>query len=278
MEILKIVSSGNVKKAVFRLDDGYTIETSFEYPFWICLSTQVGCPNNCKFCMSGSNGFIRNLSSKEMLMQIQACIEYSIEKYIPQKGFFQISFSGMGEPLYNAPEVFKCIEILQTQANVDICITTSGIVSELQKYITTIPKKIGLDISVHSFISKKRASIMPIENIFPICDVLDEVLQLSEYFKWIHIDYMMLKDFNDSDEDLNIMIETLREKSLSVELKKYNRSSINDHFEGSDDSTLKKFSLKLNHSGIYTYIEENVGLEIGAGCGQLLWDYKNTLE
>ena len=270
MRIVKSVKDIDCIKNIAELDDGYYIEYCFKYPFWICVTTQVGCPIGCKFCYSGKNGLKRNLRFDEMLYQVESAIEMSTkEKKIP---FLTISFTGMGEPLLNTDNVIKMSNYAIENYNCKILLTTTGIIEELQKMVF-LREKIYLDISVHSLNHQTREQLIPFEKINPISNTISYVCKNRKRFEKVTLDYMLLGGVNDSDNDIEMIIENIRGKDVCVELKKYNRHTREDYYMQPDEQKFSYFYSRLQSEGIQVTIEQNVGLNIKAGCGQLVWDF-----
>ena len=138
----------------------------------LCVSSQVGCKMNCLFCMTGKQGFTKNLSANEILNQIQSLPE--VEKLT------NIVFMGMGEPLDNVTELFKVLEILTASYGYAwspkrITVSTIGVPKGLKRFLDE--SDCHLAVSLHSPYSAERLSIMPVEKAFPAREVLDIIKQ-----------------------------------------------------------------------------------------------------
>lgn len=272
MKILKTYENLDCTKMLIQLQDKYVIENCFKFPFWMCITTQVGCPVGCKFCHSGKHGFRRNLTKDEMLAQIELAIKHSIGLDSSEVMFSSVSFTGMGEPLLNIDAVLNTIRAIQHNSNIDISLTTTGIPHNLQK-IFFAPQKISIDISAHAMFHKKRSQLIPAEIKYPLNNTLKFLLKYKNRFNKITIDYLLLSGINDTPDDLVKISELLKDTGFAIELKKYNRISNDDPFERSEDKVFEIFADYLLKNGINVTIEENVGTEFGAGCGQLVWSY-----
>ncbi len=270
MKIVKSFRDNDCTKNVVELNDGYHIEYCFKYPFWICVTTQVGCPVGCKFCYSGRMGYIRNLSVEEMRFQIENAISQSVKD--KRSPFLTISFTGMGEPLLNIDNLIVLSNELMDNSNSTLSVTTTGIPSNMQK-LFFLRRKISLDISVHSLRHDVRKKLIPFEKQYPILDTLDFVAKYKKRFKNITLDYMLLDDINDAEEDLYALIERMDGMDIAVELKIYNCHGSDDAFHQSTEEKFERFFRELKKRNIMVTVEKNVGLNIKAGCGQLVWDY-----
>lgn len=270
MRIVKSFKDKDCIKNIAELDDGYLIEYCFKYPFWICITTQVGCPVGCKFCYSGKAGLKRNLTYEEMLFQIESAVAISTkEKKYP---FLTISFTGMGEPLLNVNNVLKMANYASDNYKCKILLTTTGAIKELQKMFF-LKNKLYLDLSVHSLNPQIREQLIPFERKNPILETLKFVGKYRKYFKKVVLDYLLLDGINDFDKDIDLIVENIKGKDICVELKRYNKHIEEDVFNQSNESRFVAFYNKLREEGLQVTIEKNVGLNIKAGCGQLVWDF-----
>lgn len=178
----------------------------------------------------------------------------------------------MGEPLMNIDNIVNIANYLMDNTNSKISLTTTGNQIGLQR-LAFLRKKISLDISVHSLKHEVRKFLIPAEKTYNIDDILNNVFKMNKYFEKITLDYMLLEDINDKDDDLDMLIKRTKGKNIGIELKRYNKYSEDDCFRQSKNDKFKKFHKELIANGIFVTVEENVGLNIKAGCGQLVWDY-----
>lgn len=274
MKVVDIYENNDCTKLIFELDDGYLIENCFKYPFWLCITTQVGCPVGCLFCKSGSMGFKRNLNVSELMEQIKLSLVYAVGALDFKLMFINSSFTGMGEPLLNIENVIKVINELQINSDTNISITTTGIVKNIEK-LFFVRKKIALDISLHSFDNETRGTLIPYEKTNPINETIVYVLKHKNRFNKITFDYMLLKGINDTEKDLYTLISKFSDKNVNIELKKYNKYFENDLYEMANKNIFEKFYHRIRDNNINVSIEKNVGLELNAGCGQLVWSKYN---
>lgn len=276
MKIIQSFSEVNCTKLLLELEDGNIIENCFHYPVWICVSTQVGCAVGCGFCRSGSKGLKRNLTYKEIMDQIKLSIIFAVKKFNYSLMFINVSFTGMGEPLHNIDNVRTTIDTIQANCkNSLINLTTTGNLSSLEK-LTDLQYPISLDISMHFLREELRQKYIPAEYRNPLKKTIQYVLENKEKFKDVTFDYLLFKNINDTDEDLNILVSTFNGREVAIELKKYNRAGEYDIFEPSTSSVFEKFYETLENHNIICYVEESEGQKIGAGCGQLVWEYEKV--
>ncbi|MDR0630711.1 MAG: 23S rRNA (adenine(2503)-C(2))-methyltransferase RlmN [Holosporales bacterium] len=269
VNILKSVDG--TLKFLLELFDNQTIETVLipeENRNTICLSSQIGCPLGCRFCNTGHNGFIRNLSTEEILSQFLIAKEY-----LNNERLSNIVFMGMGEPLLNHNNVLKAIDnlMLDEQEGVSrrkITISTSGIADVLK----TISKdlKCRLAISLHAPHDDIRSLIMPINNKFKIKDIMNACAEYSKYHKYLKItfEYLLLKNINDSAEHAHNLLELLKGFNCKINLLRFNAWN-GCNFEESPIKNVKTFANILEKGGLVSPIRARRGEDIMGACGQL---------
>ena len=270
-EILKKQESkdGTIKY-LFDVLDGNAIETvlmSYHHGYSICVSSQIGCKMGCKFCASTGINFIRNLSSGEIVEQILA---------VEQDAGVRISnvvFMGIGEPLDNYDNVINAIHIINNQKGLSIgarhiSISTSGLVPKIYKLAKeNIP--CTLSISLHATTNEKRSKMMPVNNSYPI----EELIEACKYYlektnRRISFEYALAKDNNDNIEDAKGLIKLLKGMLCHVNLIPINKIE-NGKFTKSSNENIIKFRDYLNEHGIVATIRRELGSDIEAACGQL---------
>lgn len=235
----------------------------------ICMPSQIGCTCGCKFC-----GLANSTSAKPLdctfMMDI---ISYSINKAreIDNKSKIQISFMGQGEPFLNFDNVIKIIDNPQVNEHVDVFgISTVGIVDGLKK-IQKYPQllnKIKLQISLHSTKQSCRELIIPFSKNNKIENILNEAEKISCISQNdICLNYILFRDLNDTDEDLENLILLCKNKPFYIKLSNYN--NVNNNLIGSQETKYQFFYNTLTQNGIKTKLFSSVGQNIGSGCGQL---------
>lgn len=258
------------KKYLFLLEDGNIIESvamKYEHGYTICISTQVGCRMGCKFCASTKGGLIRNLYPSEMANQI-----YSIEEDLNIR-ISNIVLMGSGEPLDNYENVIKFFHIIHHEKghNIsfrNITLSTCGIVPRIYDLANEgIP--VTLSISLHSPFDDIRQDIMPIAKRYSI----KEIIEACKYYydktrRRITIEYTLVEDVNDRDEDLTELCKWLKDLNCHVNLIPLNPIKEFDRRRANSKS-IEKFSRVLNKKGIPTTIRREMGSDINAACGQL---------
>lgn len=258
------------KKYVIKFEDGNIVESVFlKYKFGntACISSQVGCKMGCHFCASTKNGFIRNLTSAEMLKQI-----YLIQNDTKEK-ISNVVIMGSGEPLENYDNIVRFLDIINDEKGQNISmrkitLSTSGIVPNIYKLADeNIP--ITLAISLHAPTQEKREQIMPIARKYQLPDVL----KACDYYvkttgRRLTFEYIMIKGFNDSQEDAIILSKILKNKLANVNLIPCNYVK-EANTKPSGDLDIMKFKKVLADNGINATVRRELGSDINAACGQL---------
>lgn len=268
--VRKLESVDGTKKYLFDVGDGNLIESvlmSYHHGYTICVSSQIGCKMGCKFCASTGIPFSRNLESGEIVEQILA-IEKDSEVRISN-----IVFMGIGEPLDNFDYVMKAIEILNNPKGLNIgarhiSISTSGIVPKIYE-LADRKMQCTLSVSLHSSNNKKRSSMMPINDAYPI----EELIKACKYYikatnKRISFEYALAKDNNDNLDDAKELAKLLKGMLAHVNLIPINKIEDGAYTKSSNENIIK-FRDYLNDAGIVATIRRELGSDIDAACGQL---------
>ena len=263
-------SSDGTKKYLFDILDGNAIETvlmSYHHGYSLCVSSQVGCKMGCKFCASTGIQFARNLTSGEIVEQILA---------VEQDNNIRISnivFMGIGEPLDNYDNVVNAIRIINNQKGINIgarhiSISTSGLVPKIYQ-LAEENIQCTLSISLHATTNEKRSSMMPINNRYPIEELLKACKDyINKTNRRISFEYALAKDNNDNLEDAKRLVHLLKGMICHVNLIPINKIE-NGEFTKSTNENIIKFRDYLNDHGIVATIRRELGSDIDAACGQL---------
>ena len=254
-------------KYLFDVLDGNAIETvlmKYHYGYSICVSSQIGCKMGCKFCASTGINFVRSLSSGEIVEQILA---------VEQDQNIRISnvvFMGIGEPLDNYDNVVRAIRIINNQKGLSIgarhiSISTSGLVPNIYR-LAKENIQCTLSISLHATNNKKRSSMMPVNDAYPIEELIKAC---KEYIKItnrrISFEYALAKDNNDNKEDAKELVKLLHGMLCHVNLIPINKIE-NGKFDKSSNENIMKFRDYLNDHGIVATIRRELGSDIDAAC------------
>lgn len=267
---VKQVSSDGTIKYLVEYPDGECVETVLmrfdnRANLTACVSSQVGCAVNCSFCATGKRGFIRNLTYKEIIEQVLV-----IQRDTGLK-VTNIVFMGQGEPLLNLDNVIKALNIFNNDFQIGarrITISTSGIIPKIQE-LANLNLQSTLAVSLHASNHELRAKLMPLENKYRMDDLKTALLDYIEKTgRRITIEYIMIKDFNDTLDCAKELAIYLKNVKCNVNLIPYN--SVNDTiYKKSLNDNIMKFKYILEHSGKKVTVRLERGADIDAACGQL---------
>lgn len=266
-------SSDGTVKLLLELFDGKKIECVYipqRKRITLCISTQVGCPLGCTFCLTGRGGFFRNLEAMEIISQILV-----LEKKFSLFGkSYNIVFMGMGEPLLNFSNLKKALSIITDGEGLAISrrritISTVGIKEKFEEYLQDLSMPL-LAVSLHSAIQEKRDKIIPSKSVLPLKD-LRILLQRSSRRNRepISIEYVVLKDFNDMKEDIEALVSFCKGLKVKVNLINFNEHPLLK-FKSAKEKEMIKIQDVLSENRISTTIRKSRGADINAACGQLL--------
>lgn len=262
-------------KCAFSLHDGGVIEGVLiptEKRMTACVSSQVGCSLDCKFCATGYLKRMRNLSAAEIYDQVVLLNKESTERY--GKPLSNIVFMGMGEPLLNYKEVMQSIDHLcgthgLAMSPSRITVSTAGIVKMIYK-MADEGARFNLALSLHAANDAKRSAIMPINDTNPLSD-------LSKALRYYHgktggqitLEYAVMNDTNDGQKEAQELIAFAQKiPKVKVNLIEYNPIDLAS-FKSPGMATIDTFAQHLKRHGVLTVIRRSRGKDIDAACGQL---------
>ena len=267
----KLVSKDGTIKYLLELPDGNTIETvlmSFDNRpnLTACVSSQVGCAVGCCFCATGSRGFIRNLSAREIVDQVLT-IQRDTGLDVTN-----IVYMGQGEPLLNFDNVVKSLNIINLEIEIGIrriTLSTSGIVPQIYRLADEVNRQLTLALSLHAPNSELREKLIPIEKKYP----LDEVIKALEYFtkktsKRVTIEYVLIDNINDSEAHARELNRLLKDLHYNINLIPYNPVH-RDDFKKPSIQRINYFKQILEQSKRKVTVRLERGADILAACGQL---------
>ena len=266
-------SDGTIKNAV-RLHDGLVVESVLiptENRTTACVSSQVGCSLDCRFCATARLKRMRNLNPDEIYDQVVA-IDNESRLYF-DRPLSNIVFMGMGEPLMNYNNVLKAIDKITSPEGLGmspkrIVVSTSG-VPKIIKKMADEEVKFGLAVSLHSAIDEVRTSIMPFNSTFPLKD-LREALEYwySKTKNRITYEYVVWKGINDTQEAADALVKFCKFTPSKVNIIEYN--PIDDgEFQQAHSSAVEMYQNTLERNGITVTVRRSRGKDIDAACGQL---------
>lgn len=235
----------------------------------LCVSSQAGCRMNCTFCMTARGGWGYNLSSGEILNQIES---------LPERDrLTNIVFMGMGEPLDNYDSVMQAIEAMTSPwgygwSPTRITLSTVGITPKLKLFMEQ--SKVHLAVSLHNPFDDERAAMMPAQKAYPIAKTIE---MLRQYDFWgqrrLSFEYIMFEGVNDTDRHLEELIKLLSGLHCRMNLIRFHQIP-DSPLRGSSMGVIKRFNGALNNAGIITTTRGSRGEDIFAACGMLAGDKK----
>ncbi|BEP28105.1 dual-specificity RNA methyltransferase RlmN [Helicovermis profundi] len=269
---LKVLSSENdgTKKYLFKLNDGNIIESvlmRYKHGNTVCVSTQIGCKMGCTFCASTIGGMVRNLTAGEIIGQIFA-IQNDIKERVSN-----IVLMGSGEPLDNYDEVIKFLRLVNHPKGLNIgmrsiTLSTSGIAPKIKK-LADLNLQLTLAISLHAPNDDLRSSTMPINNKYPI----KELIEACKYYidttgRRVTFEYALIENVNDNDLTAQELGKLLKGMLCHVNLIPINAVKERG-FKPTQNKNIVNFKKTLEKYGITVTIRRELGSDINAACGQL---------
>ncbi len=266
-------SDGTIKNAV-KLHDGLTVESVLiptATRTTACVSSQVGCSLDCKFCATAKLKRMRNLNPDEIYDQVVAIDRES--RLYHDRPLSNIVFMGMGEPLMNYNNVLKSIEKITSTDGLGmspkrITVSTSGVPKMIKK-LADDEVKFNLAVSLHSAIDEKRTKIMPFNEHFPLEDLKDALVHwYAKTGKPVTYEYVVWQDINDTKEDVDALVSFCKAIPSKVNLIEYN--PIDDgYFQQANNTAIDLYVNTLERHNITVTVRRSRGKDIDAACGQL---------
>ena len=266
------VSADGTVKFGFTLHDSRMIESVLipeEDRNTICVSSHVGCAMGCTFCLTGTMGFIRNLTTAEIVNQVCAVRDYMLANNTGQ--LTNIVFMGMGEPLANLENLIDSISLLTEQRGLDfsnrrITVSTCGLVPQMIKLGENTD--VNLAISLHAPDDATRSKIMPVNDRYPIAELLEGCRRFPHKKRQrIMFEYTMLEGINDSDAQARQLVRLLRDIPCKLNLLSMNETG--GAYSSPKRDRVLAFQKILRDNGLTAFIRRSRGSDISAACGQL---------
>jgi len=270
------VSSDGTRKFLFRLHDGKSVETVL-IPMvggrsTLCISTQVGCAMHCSFCLTGTFGLERNLTTSEIVNQV-----YTVRK---EHSVDNIVMMGMGEPLHNLDNVVDALKILYVASGFDyssrkVTLSTSGLVPEMRELGHRI--KVNLAVSLNATTDAVRDELMPINRRYPLSELMEACRRYPHApHQRITFEYILIQGINDSLADAKRLVKLLHGVKAKVNLIPFNEHS-GSPFKTPDEDSIRAFQTYLLERQIVAIRRASKGQDISAACGQLKGKLENKL-
>jgi 23S rRNA (adenine2503-C2)-methyltransferase len=282
--VTQSVSADSTTKYLFKLNDDLAIESVLipstkqsleeEKRLTLCVSTQVGCPLDCKFCATGTMGFTRNLTAGEIVDQVIQ-VQRKSEKRITN-----LVYMGMGEPMLNYENVMKSVDIINDDSGLNIgarhiTISTAGYADKIRQ-LADEERHVKLALSLHSLDNDKRTKLMPITKKFSV----DELIKALDYYyhktrRRPTFEYILFDGFNDTAADIKLFVKLSRRIPCKVNLIPFHSiefmhpSGIGASLKPTPAPRIEAFADALRKSDITVMVRGSSGQDINAACGQL---------
>ena len=270
-------SLDGTRKWLFELDDGNRIESVYipeTDRATLCISSQVGCALNCSFCSTATQGFNRNLTTAEIIAQI-----WEVNRLLRADNGVPVSnvvFMGMGEPLLNFDNVLRAVRLMQDDfayslSKRRVTLSTAGVVPGLRRLGEV--SDISLALSLHAPDDELRTELVPLNRKYAIDEVLAACRDyVGEGRRRVTIEYVMLKDVNDSDQQAKALARLLKDVPSKINLIPFNPFP-QTRYQRSSAQRIDRFRDILHKAGIVTITRKTRGDDIDAACGQLAGDF-----
>ena len=252
-------------KALFRTADGHPVETVLmryrDGRRSLCLSSQSGCPLTCTFCATGAMRFGRNLTASEIVDQ---ALHFRRSETVNHAVYM-----GMGEPFLNVDNVLASARRLPDLGITPrrTTISTVGWMPGLRRFVDEVEQPIRLALSLHAADSSKRSELMPVNDRYPLEDVLAECRRYVDLRRRkVFVEYVMLAGVNDTPVHASALASVLDSRSFKVNLIPYNPTG---RYDGSSRETIERFKTVLERARIPATVRLTRGRDIEAACGQL---------
>lgn len=260
-------SADGTKKYLFTAPGGKFIESAYipeSERATLCVSTQVGCKMGCLFCATGRQGFQGQLDPGAIVNQFLS---------LPERDrITNIVYMGMGEPMDNPEGTFGSLELLTSPKAIGmsskrITVSTVGLPGPLQTYLEKFDSHLA--ISIHSPFDEERRSLMPVQRVHPIADIIDLLKKYKfDDHRRLSFEYIMFADVNDSLVHARELVRIVNGLNCRVNLIHYHSVPGND-LQGADRPVMEAFQNLLKEKGIMATIRKSRGEDIQAACGLL---------
>lgn len=276
-----LLSIDGTRKWLLQFSDKQEAETVYipeEDRGSLCISSQVGCTLTCKFCHTGTQKLVRNLTGQEIVQQLMLARDKigdwpSTPAYLENRKISTIVMMGMGEPMYNYDNVAEALKIIMDDEGIAlskrrITLSTSGVVPMIDRLGTELG--VNLAISLHAVTDEIRDVIVPLNKKYPIKDLLDACRRYpsGKNSRRITFEYVMLKGINDSIADAKTLIKLLDGIPAKVNLIPFNPWP-GAPYECSTNEAIQAFSQTIFDAGLAAPVRTPRGRDIMAACGQL---------
>lgn len=267
-----LLAADGTRKFLFRLQDGETVESVLipeRNHYTLCVSSQVGCALGCRFCLTGRDGLVRNLTSAEIVGQA-----WEVRKQMADPDrLTNLVFMGMGEPLANYDPLVQALTVLTDSdwgmkfAGRRVTVSTAGLAPRIP-YLGR-DTRVNLAVSLNAVDDETRSRLMPINRTYPIARLLDACRQYPlPRGRMITFEYILFKDLNDSPAHARRLSRLLRPLKAKINLIPFNPFP-GSPFQRPDEACIQAFQSMMIQSHYTSVVRYSKGLDIMAACGQL---------
>ena len=264
------VSSDGTRKYLIAFADGSTVEAvgiPSKNRLTVCISTQAGCPMRCDFCATGKSGYVRSLGVGEIVDQVRV-VGNDFGTRVSS-----VVLMGQGEPFLNYDAVLEAMRIINSKDGFEvgarhITVSTAGVLPQIRRFAAE-PEQFTLAVSLHSAIQETRDEIMPGVRKYPLDRLRDSIASYAATTgRRPTYEYALMAGINDSNAELNALVEFCRHTLCHVNLIQLNEIP-HSRYKPSTPERMAEFEKTLNCSGVEATVRKSRGADIDAACGQL---------
>lgn len=258
-------------KFLIRMRDGQAIESVLmkeKEHYTCCLSSQIGCSLGCVFCATGQMGFVRNLSSGEIISQLLLMKMY-LGNY---KGKMNIVFMGMGEALLNYENLSRALKIIVSETGMgisprNITLSTAGILEKIKLFERNFPR-IKISFSLNAPDEETRKKLMPVSRREKLADILEYFRKVDRKYR-MTVEYVLIQGLNDTPENARSVCRLLRGISCKINVIPYNAIAMSE-FRSPEENAIEAFAGIVRSQGYTVLVRWSKGRDIQSACGQLV--------
>ena len=270
------VSADTTEKYLFCLSDGAHIESVLipeKDHFTLCVSSQVGCAMNCRFCLTAKGGWVRNLSAGEIIDQVRTVRTFLAQRHMDPQKLSNVVFMGMGEPLANYDNVIQAIQVItDTDFGLKcsprrVTVSTCGLVPGILDLGEVC--SVNLAVSLNATDDHTRSWLMPVNRTYPLAQLLDACKNVTmKPRNKITFEYILIKGVNDTPAHAGALVRLLTPLRAKINLIAFNPHPGSD-LKAPDPDSVKRFLQILLDKNMTAIVRKSKGADILAACGQL---------
>ena len=274
--LLDKASSDGTRKWLLGMDAGNAVETVYipePTRGTLCVSSQIGCGLNCRFCSTGTQGFNRNLTASEIIGQVWHAAKQLGNVTHQQRRITNVVMMGMGEPLLNFDNVVKAMSLMRDDlgfglASKRVTLSTAGVVPMIDKLGEVAD--VSLAVSLHAPNDELRTQLVPLNKRWGIDELLDACARYAarKPRATITFEYTLMRGINDTPVLAKQLVKLMRRLPAKVNLIPFNPFP-GTQYERSDETVIRDFQTVLLNAGVQTMVRRTRGEDIDAACGQL---------